>query len=376
MHVAFINENTLGHASYLLPLVRWFEAHPEAGIQPHLINATPLPPELQKRVDFSIPLLRRYGLDFQNARWRFTVSSYVQQELVALCQREKIAAAVVNTQSVALTLAGLAKDLPVCLCMDATFHQLAHSPWFAPNTLSRWFQPLTLGPVLAAEREVVRAAKLMLPWSQHVADSLRTDYGLPVEKVQLCSPSLSLEQLPYRERSVPKRPRLLFVGGDFSRKGGPLLREVFAQHFADRADLDIVTFGPVPEGPGIRVHREVKAYSPAWQELWSQADAFIFPSTLETYGLVLLEAMAFGVPIIAGPVGAAAELLGADERGLLLRDHQPATLQAAITRLLTDYPAAVQRAAAARAWVEQRHDLNLNARRLAKTLQQFEPQKN
>jgi glycosyltransferase involved in cell wall biosynthesis len=368
MHVAFINENTLGHASYLLPFVRWFTAHPEAGIQPHVIDAMPLPPDLQRRADFSIPLLRRYGLDFQNARWRFAVSQNVRQQLAALRVTQQIDAVVVNTQSVALQLGDVAKELPVCVCLDATFHQLASSPWFAPNTLSRWFNPVTLGAVLAAEREVLPAAAWLFPWSQHVAESLRQDYALPPEKIQLLSPSLALEQLAFRPRTVSKKPRLLFIGGDFKRKGGPLLLEVFAQHFADRAELDIVTFGPVTEQRGVKGHRDVKAYSPEWHALWAQADAFVFPSTLETFGLVLLEAMAFGAPVIAAPVGAAAELLGANERGLLLSDYEPETLRRAIEVLLTDYPAAIHRAAAARAWVEEKHSLALNAKNLGMIL--------
>jgi len=42
----------------------------------------------------------------------------------------------------------------------------------------------------------------------------------------------------------------LFIGGDFHRKGGPLLRTVFEQNFADRAELHLVTQtggGPRPE---------------------------------------------------------------------------------------------------------------------------------
>ena len=74
MRVAFINENTLGHASYLVPFVRQFEARPDLGIEPQLINATPLPPALERRANFTVRGLRKFGLDFHNARWRLTVA--------------------------------------------------------------------------------------------------------------------------------------------------------------------------------------------------------------------------------------------------------------------------------------------------------------
>jgi glycosyltransferase involved in cell wall biosynthesis len=273
---------------------------------------------------------------------------------------------VVNTQSVALRLGDL--DLPVCVCLDATFHQLANSPWFAPNALSRWFNPVTLGAVRSAERRILGGATRLFPWSEYVGDSLRTDYAAPNAKVQLLSPSLELGQLSFRPRVVPAKPRLLFVGSDFKRKGGPLLLEVFSRHFAERAELDVMTFAPLPPRPGVTVHLGVKAHSPEWRALWDRADAFVFPSTLETFGIVLLEAMAFGVPVISGPVGAAAELMGKNERGLLLKDHTPETLRQAMQTLLDDYPAATARATAARVWVEERHDVRLNARRLATIL--------
>ncbi len=372
MNVAFLNENTLGHASYLMPFVRWFEAHPEAGIQPHVIHATPLPPDMRWRADMSIRGLRKAGLDFHNARWRLTVSEHVRNELDALRAKQPLDAVVVNTQSVALHLTDLVNELPVCVCLDATFQQLASSHWFAPNAPTRWLLPLTLAPLACTERELFHAATKLFPWSEGVAESLRHDYQEPAAKVQMLPPSLELGQLPFKPRTtLSHKPRLLFIGGDFIRKGGPLLLEVFRQHLSTRAELHIVTQSQVAEEPDVKVHHHVQAYSPEWLALWEQADAFVFPSTLETFGLVLVEALALGVPVITSEVGAAKELIGANERGLLLKDNHPATLKEALDALLENYPAAARRAQAGRAWVEQRHNLALNAGVLAQTLREL-----
>lgn len=376
MHVAFLNENTLGHASYLMPFVRWFEAHPEAGIQPHVIHATPLPPGMKWRAEVSVRGLRKAGLDFHNARWRLTVSQHVRNELDALRAKQPLDVVVVNTQSVALQLADLVKELPVCVCLDATFQQLAGSRWFAPNAPTRWLLPLTIAPLMSGERALYHAARKMFPWSEVVAESLRRDYQEPVEKIQTLPPSLDLTQLPFTPRkALGGKPKLLFIGGDFQRKGGPLLLEVFRQHFAQRAELHIVTQATLTEEPGVKVHHAVQAYSPEWLALWQQADAFVFPSTLETFGLVILEAMALGVPVITAEVGAAAELMGKDERGLLLKENHAATLKQALENLLHDYPAAVKRSEAGRAWVEQRHNLERNAGVLAETLRELQATK-
>ncbi|MGH9581096.1 MAG: hypothetical protein ACRD2R_08885, partial [Terriglobales bacterium] len=138
MRVVFINENTLGHASYLVPYVQALNAHPELGVTAQLMNATPLPPELERRANFSVRGLRQWGLDFAAARWRLVVSRHVRTQLEELRRGEEVHAIVANTQSVGLELAELAASLPVFVCMDATFEQLARSPWFAPNAPSRW----------------------------------------------------------------------------------------------------------------------------------------------------------------------------------------------------------------------------------------------
>ncbi|HEY1173921.1 MAG TPA: glycosyltransferase family 4 protein [Verrucomicrobiae bacterium] len=372
MHVAFINENMLGHSSYLMPFVRWFEAHPEAGIQPHVIDAAPLPAHLQRSADMTIRGLRKVGLDFHSARWRLISSQHVRNQLDKLRSNHPIDAVVVNTQSVALQLEDVAGEMPVCVCLDATFHQLAHSRWFAPNKVASLLVPLTMAPIASPERALFHSSAKLFPWCDEVADSLRKDYGEPAEKVQPLPPSLDLMQLPFRSCGpLGSKPRLLFIGGDFARKGGPLLLEVFRQHLSTRAELHIVTQSPINEEQNVKVHRNVKAYSPEWHALWSKADAFVFPSTLETFGLVLLEAMAFGVPLIAAPVGAARELIGNNERGLLLDDYETTTLKKALDSVLEIYPSALRRAEAARAWVEQRHNLTVNAGVLATTLRQL-----
>jgi len=71
-------------------------------------------------------------------------------------------------------------------------------------------------------------------------------------------------------------------------------------------------------------------------EEFRKADIFILPSDYETFGLVLLEAMQFGVPCIAGNVGGIPDVLG-DGRGILLNELNAATLAGAIAYLI-DHP--------------------------------------
>ena len=116
------------------------------------------------------------------------------------------------------------------------------------------------------------------------------------------------------------------------------------------------------------MHPGLTANSPAWRERWEQADLFVFPSTLETFGIVLLEALSFGLPVIATEVGAAREILDDGRAGWLLHEGTMTALSAAINEALNNPALAQQKALAGRQRVEQRFSLDNNARKLANWL--------
>lgn len=69
-------------------------------------------------------------------------------------------------------------------------------------------------------------------------------------------------------------------------------------------------------------------------DLYRRAEALVFPSFHEGFGMPILEAMACGCPVITSHQGAAAEVAG--DGGLLVDPHQPADIALAMTRLVRD----------------------------------------
>jgi glycosyltransferase involved in cell wall biosynthesis len=79
-------------------------------------------------------------------------------------------------------------------------------------------------------------------------------------------------------------------------------------------------------------------------ELYASADAFVFASLTETLGLVVLEAMASGLPVIASPAGGVADHLRDDVNGIAYPAGDTAALAAAMLALADD-PARMRRLA-------------------------------
>lgn len=69
---------------------------------------------------------------------------------------------------------------------------------------------------------------------------------------------------------------------------------------------------------------------------YASADLFVFPSTTETLGMAMIEALASGLPVVAAQSGAAHEVVSEGENGLLYEPDSDGGLAAAVHRVLED----------------------------------------
>ncbi|UCH49329.1 MAG: glycosyltransferase [Betaproteobacteria bacterium] len=130
------------------------------------------------------------------------------------------------------------------------------------------------------------------------------------------------------------RPMLLFVGRVAFEKNIDFLIRSLAIAVRSVSDLLLVIAG---EGPALpRLRREVAkmklddnvlfiGYLDRARELpgcYAAADAFVFASRTETQGLVLLEAMALGVPVISLAVMGTCDIVNARRGALVPRDNE------------------------------------------------------
>jgi phosphatidylinositol alpha-mannosyltransferase len=126
--------------------------------------------------------------------------------------------------------------------------------------------------------------------------------------------------------------RILFVGRPEPRKGLPVLLEAFGE-LRDRATLDLV--GPDGEfGDGVTAHGRVD--DRRRRDLLARAGVLCAPSLhAESFGLVLLEAMAAGVPVVASDLPGYRAVLP-PECGVLVPPGDAASLARALRSVLDD----------------------------------------
>ena len=155
----------------------------------------------------------------------------------------------------------------------------------------------------------------------------------------------------------PSDQMVLFIGNEFGRKGLPLLVDAVARL---DAQVHVVVVGGTPdliaaesdseaaEALGARLH--FAGAHPDPRPWLHGADALAMPSAYESYGLVVLEALACGVPVVATATGCVPDVVTDGVNGAVV-SATPDALARGLSQVLALDPAAA--AAAARASAEQ-----------------------
>jgi glycosyltransferase involved in cell wall biosynthesis len=127
-----------------------------------------------------------------------------------------------------------------------------------------------------------------------------------------------------------ERPRTVLMGKDWGRRA-----ELEAQARRLGIEGSLTWLGHVPDGG-------------AYRSVMRNARAFVLPSVYEAFGIVLIEAMLCGVPVVGTAVGGIPEVLDHGRRGRLVPSENPRALAEAIRAAMVRSPETEQLAAAAR----------------------------
>lgn len=180
-----------------------------------------------------------------------------------------------------------------------------------------------------------RAHRAVVALTEHEAELLVSTYGRvrpPIRVIpngvdtQMFRPATSEERAAARaEIGLPDDLMLaLFVGHEFERKGLPVAMEALGH--APRVGLVVVGGTPamirqaeeLARRQGVADRVAFVGRQANVVPYYHAADVFVLPSHYESSGLVFLEALACGLPVLATPVGFAPELITDGENGYLV----------------------------------------------------------
>lgn len=269
--------------------------------------------------------------------WRF------QPAFERFCQNQQVVT--INLQypgSTAFTLDRAVQRFHQPVPFVFSFHgsDIAHLQEALPAIKGQWRALL-----LRADRIVVCSADL----GRRVEKAMGEDLPLQVVYNGIDAASFTAPPVAEITAQLIAGRVILTVGKFIPLKGQDILIRAFAQLAQDQPDLQLMLVGAkgnalaalqqlcMQEGIHGRVHFFVDVPHQQVAGFFHQAHIFCLPSRQEAFGLVLLEAGAFALPVIASNVGGISELIEDQVSGMLVPAEDVAAL-ATCLRMLLDTP--------------------------------------
>lgn len=227
-------------------------------------------------------------------------------------------------------------------------HPLAHETGLSPERQAA---------LRASEARALALARRIVAASPLTARLLAAEYHVPAERIAVAEPGT--DPAP-RSRGTGAPVELLAVGAVSPRKGFDILVAALAGlpdldwrlTIAGATDRDPEAFAALRQalarsGVAGRIRLVGEVDDGALEDLYDRADVFVSASLFEGYGMVLAEAMARGLPLVASTGGAAADTVG-DAAALKVPPGNEGRLAEALRRIIGD--PALRRRLAEGAW--------------------------
>lgn len=214
--------------------------------------------------------------------------------------------------------------------------------------------------------------ELFLPFSGWGRNILVNECAISPDKVHPIHVGIDLDIWKYKpkpEIAPTAKPKILFVGGDFVRKGGDLLLNVYRQRFADQAELHIVTRHPPDRlPPNVHVYTDLVPNDQRLFELYAQADLFVFPTRADLCPFAPIEAMASGCPVISTNIAGIPDIICHGETGFIIAKDDAAALVTHMQTLLSNPQMRRKMGAKGRAIVERNFNAAINVPHILNTM--------
>jgi glycosyltransferase involved in cell wall biosynthesis len=202
------------------------------------------------------------------------------------------------------------------------------------------------------EARAYRSAKKIIAHSPALQSELIHLYGIAAHKITMLYPPVDVRAFQFQKKQAHGGPlRLVFASTSHKRKGGFLLLNALKMLPQDQFELTVLgkPFKQAAKYPNIQCLGYVQNIA----DYFHQADWVVLPSYFEPFGLVVVQALECGTPVIVSQCSGAAALVGSGE-GLILTQQNAAELAILLQQ-------AQQMQCQIKPGFAARHDLNWDA---------------
>lgn len=224
----------------------------------------------------------------------------------------------------ATEVAFLRTPVPIVYVSDATFAAISgyYEDFSNLLALSRFEGNLV-------ERRAIRKAARVIYSSEWAKQSAMRDYGAENGKLHVIAFGANLDDPPSAASILARARtpglRLLFVGVDWERKGGPIALEALLELGRLGVPATLTVVGCQPKGLAasdkLRVVPFLNKNDPAQratlEDLYLNSDIFLLPTRAECSAIAFCEAAAYGMPIVSTDTGGVASVVQNNITGLL-----------------------------------------------------------
>lgn len=189
----------------------------------------------------------------------------------------------------------------------------------------------------ALEKTVYENAQVTFTRSGHIRHSIIEQYGIQPEKAVIAYAGCNT---PVRDIDLGKKDYsgkdILFVGVTWERKGGPDLVRAFEQVLRKhpQAKLTIVGCSPAVDLPNVEIVGKIPVVEV--EQYYRKASIFCLPTRLEPFGIVFIEAMSYGLPLVAPRTGAVPDLVEQGRNGYMFEPGDIDAMAAYLIELMDD----------------------------------------
>ena len=256
---------------------------------------------------------------------------------------------------------GCDTDLRHMVFIDATFEQFL-MPWFKER-YQRHSRPVNALLDIEMRRrnryygKTLASIDHFFVTTDWVRESLVNSYGVAGERITTCYTGTgNISDLSMARDDA--RPQILFVARhNYVNKGAVLLLEAFRLIREKHTAAELILVGPDRDGLGMTEREErVTVHSfLEWQELerlFNSAALFAMPSLYEPYGLVYLEAMKCGTPVVCASTGGMSSIVRNQDCGWILDERQPMALANLLDQALSNPDACLSKGRNGQAFVD------------------------